>query len=114
MRYTSEQVREAVDIVIGDDGFRSEEVIQILKTITQENICFSQKEKEKEQRVNKYVVMAKYKSSNNFYIEEQFDKLSNADTYVSLMQDKNDKANLEYFLFEQSRDYNYDEPVKTI
>ena len=45
MRYTSEQVREAVDIVIGDDGFRSEEVIQILKTITQENICFSQKKK---------------------------------------------------------------------
>jgi|TARA_B110000503_G_scaffold23910_1_gene37465 hypothetical protein len=75
---------------------------------------FFTKEKEKEQRVNKYVVMAKYKSSNNFYIEEQFDKLSNADTYVSLMQDKNDKANLEYFLFEQSRDYNYDEPVKTI
>ena len=30
--YTQEQIREAVDIVIGDDGFRSKEVIQVLKT----------------------------------------------------------------------------------
>ena len=29
--YTQEQIREAVDIVIGDDGFRSKEVIEILK-----------------------------------------------------------------------------------
>ena len=30
--YTQEQIREAVDIVIGDDGFRSKEVIEVLKT----------------------------------------------------------------------------------
>ena len=30
--YSKEEVREAVDIVIGDDGFRSKEVIEVLKT----------------------------------------------------------------------------------
>ena len=30
--YTQEQIREAVDLVIGDDGFRSKEVIEVLKT----------------------------------------------------------------------------------
>jgi len=29
--YTEKQIREAVDIAIGDDGFRSKEVIQILR-----------------------------------------------------------------------------------
>ena len=29
--YTEKQIREAVDITIGDDGFRSKEVIQILR-----------------------------------------------------------------------------------
>ena len=29
--FTKEEVRSAVDIVIGDDGFRSKEVIEILK-----------------------------------------------------------------------------------
>ena len=31
-KFTLEEIREAVDIVIGDDGFRSAEVIQTLKT----------------------------------------------------------------------------------
>ena len=30
--YSKEEVKEAVDIVIGDDGFRSKEVIEVLKT----------------------------------------------------------------------------------
>ena len=30
--YAEEQIREAVDIAIGDDGHRSKEVIEILKT----------------------------------------------------------------------------------
>ena len=29
--YTLPQIKEAVDIAVGDDGFRSEEVIEILK-----------------------------------------------------------------------------------
>ena len=31
-KYTTEEIREAVDIATGDDGFRSKEVISILKT----------------------------------------------------------------------------------
>ena len=31
-KYTAEEIREAVDIATGDDGFRSKEVISILKT----------------------------------------------------------------------------------
>lgn len=31
LTYTEDQIREAVDIAIGDDGFRSKEVIEILK-----------------------------------------------------------------------------------
>ena len=31
-KYTAEEIREAVDISTGDDGFRSKEVISILKT----------------------------------------------------------------------------------
>ena len=30
--YYIDDIREAVDIVIGDDGFRSKEVVEILKT----------------------------------------------------------------------------------
>ena len=29
--FNIEQIKEAVDIVIGDDGFRSNEVVQVLK-----------------------------------------------------------------------------------
>ena len=30
--YYIDDIREAVDIVIGDDGFRSKEVVEVLKT----------------------------------------------------------------------------------
>ena len=32
-KYTVEEIQTAVDIVIGDDGFRSKEVIKVLKVI---------------------------------------------------------------------------------
>jgi len=35
--YAEEQIREAVDIVIGDDGFRSKEVIEVLKSERKDN-----------------------------------------------------------------------------
>mgnify|MGYP000137312478 CR=1 FL=1 len=38
--FNKDQIREAVDIVIGDDGFRSKEVIEILE-------MFAKEEKEK-------------------------------------------------------------------
>jgi|TARA_R100000781_G_scaffold90465_1_gene55901 hypothetical protein len=34
--FNKDQIREAVDIVIGDDGFRSKEVIEILEMMTKE------------------------------------------------------------------------------
>jgi len=37
MLFDLEEVREAVDITIGDDGFRSKEVIEILKQMRKEN-----------------------------------------------------------------------------
>jgi len=40
MKFTKQQIREAVDIVIGDDGFRSKEVIETLE-------MFAKEEKEK-------------------------------------------------------------------
>ena len=33
MKYTIKEIREAVDIVIGDDGFRGKEVIKVLKLV---------------------------------------------------------------------------------
>ena len=35
--YCEEQIRNAVDIVIGDDGFRSKEVIEVLKSERKDN-----------------------------------------------------------------------------
>ena len=37
IKYTKDQIRFAVDIVIGDDGFRSKEVIEILETEFENN-----------------------------------------------------------------------------
>jgi len=34
--YSEDMIREAVDIAVGDDGFRSNEVIEILKHLTKE------------------------------------------------------------------------------
>ena len=36
-KYTAEEIREAVDIATGDDGFRSKEVISILETNIKQN-----------------------------------------------------------------------------
>ena len=35
-KYSEDMIREAVDIAVGDDGFRSNEVIEILKHLTKE------------------------------------------------------------------------------
>jgi len=71
-------------------------------------------EKEKEKKINKYVIMSKFKNSSNFFVEEQFDNLNSADTYVKLMIDNEKNNRLEYFLFEQSKDYSYEETTESI
>ena len=35
-KYSEDMIIEAVDIAVGDDGFRSNEVIEILKHLTKE------------------------------------------------------------------------------
>lgn len=37
MKFNKKQIREAVDIVIGDDGFRSKEVIEVLEQMSRTN-----------------------------------------------------------------------------
>ena len=37
-KYTVEEIKEAVDIVIGDDGRKSDEVIRILSLIARSNL----------------------------------------------------------------------------
>ena len=46
-KYTIEEIREAVDISTGDDGFRSKEVISILETDVKKNTEDYLKGKEK-------------------------------------------------------------------
>ena len=36
-KYSIDEIREAVDIAIGDDGFRSKEVLETLKQLKNEN-----------------------------------------------------------------------------
>ena len=37
MKFNKKQIRKAVDIVIGDDGFRSQEVIEVLEHMSRNN-----------------------------------------------------------------------------
>jgi len=37
MEYSEEDIREAVDIAIGDDGYKSNKVIEILKQLRSTN-----------------------------------------------------------------------------
>jgi len=36
MKFNKKQIKEAVDIVIGDDGFRGKEVIEVLEMMSKE------------------------------------------------------------------------------
>ena len=44
VKYTEKQIKEAVDIAIGDDGFRGKEVIEILKVMNKEKYQLYKKE----------------------------------------------------------------------
>ena len=44
VKYTEEQIKVAVDLAIGDDGFRSKEVIEILKIMNKERYQVYKKE----------------------------------------------------------------------
>ena len=55
----------------------------------------------------KYMVMSKFKHSDRFNLEKQFLNRHSADAYVSLMIEDREYDSIEYFLFEQSHDYQH-------
>ena len=55
--------------------------------------------------IKRYVVMTKFKSQDRFMLEKQFVNRHSADAYVGLMIEDNEYEGIEYFLFEQSHDY---------
>ena len=67
------------------------------------------KDKDKEDKVRRYMVMGKFKHANTFILEKQFMNKHSADQYVSLMKENKEYSDYEYFLFEQSKDYNYED-----
>ena len=60
--------------------------------------------------IRKYIVMMRFGQNETFNLDEQFVNKQDADKYVELMQ-KN-KPNVKFYLFEQSKDYNYTEEKK--
>ena len=60
--------------------------------------------------IRKYIVMMRFGNSETFNLDEQFVNKQDADKYVELMQ-KN-KPDVKFYLFEQSKDYNYTEEKK--
>ena len=63
--------------------------------------------KMKKKQDKKYIVMSKFKSSDRFNLEKQFLNRHSADAYVSLMIEDREYDSIEYFLFEQSHDYQH-------
>jgi hypothetical protein len=63
--------------------------------------------KKEEVQTTKYMVFGKFKDSKNFIFEKQFISKESADKYVDIIKENNDYENYEYFLFEQSKDYTY-------
>lgn len=61
--------------------------------------------KMKNKPIKKYVVMSKFKNQDRFMLEKQFVNRHSADHYAELMTEAKDYDELEYFLFEQSNDY---------
>lgn len=69
-------------------------------------IIIGENKMEKKQ-IKKYIVMSKFKNQPNFIQDKQFFNRESADKYVELMIEAKDYDNLEYFLFEQSHDYQH-------
>ena len=60
--------------------------------------------------IRKYIVMMRFGDSETFNLDEQFVSRQDADKYVELM--KKNKPDVKFYLFEQSKDYNYTEEKK--
>lgn len=60
-------------------------------------------------KTKKYIVMSKFNHSDRFNLEKQFVNRHSADAYVELMIEDREYEGIEYFLFEQSHDYQHKE-----
>ena len=58
-------------------------------------------------KTKKYIVMSKFNHSDRFNLEKQFVNRHSADAYVELMIEDREYEGIEYFLFEQSHDYQH-------
>ena len=58
----------------------------------------------------KYIVMMRFGDSETHNLDEQFHNKDDADKYVELM--KKNKPDVEFYLFEQSKDYQHTEDKK--
>ena len=63
------------------------------------------KNKMEKAKTKKYIVMSKFNHSDRFNLEKQFVNRHSADAYVELMIEDREYEGIEYFLFEQSHDY---------
>jgi len=60
--------------------------------------------------IKKYIVMMRFGDSETFNLDKQFVSRQDADRYVELM--KKNEPKVKFYLFEQSKDYNYTEEKK--
>ena len=58
----------------------------------------------------KYIVMMRFGDSETHNLDEQFHNKDDADKYVELM--KKNKPRVEFYLFEQSKDYQHAQEKK--
>ena len=86
----------------------------IMNLVTGTWAWLTKKIKNKERKIKmenkltkKYMVMSKFKHSDRFNLEKQFVNKHSADTYVALMIEDKEYEGIEYFLFEQSHDYQH-------
>ena len=68
------------------------------------------KNKMEKAKTKKYMVMSKFNHSDRFNLEKQFVNRHSADAYVELMIEDREYEGIEYFLFEQSHDYQHKDP----
>ena len=61
--------------------------------------------KDKEDKLRKFVVMYKFEHEDRFQLEKCFSNRSSAKKYVEALIETKDYDRIKYFLFEQSKDY---------
>ena len=65
--------------------------------------------KDKEDKLRKFVVMYKFEHEDRFQLEKCFNNKSSAKKYVEALIETKEYDRIKYFLFEQSKDYQEEE-----